>query len=334
MRLPGLNGLPATVAPAPASPEAEAQPAPVGRADGTPPSWCAQLRILLRKRWTVARRDGKAFLSQQVAPVGLVALVMLILTVNVPLSGPAIPMNAALYSGDRAGATAGSDQTQLLHNAPPPSPSPSPPGVAAHLVAHLNTSALSLQRSTAATSAALGTQLLDEYNNHSRHIRMGALVFDDTIHATVGLNLSDATAAAVTALVQPIVEPLVGLCAQRLLPPEPLMRCSPRSRLRSTGPTPAPHCAPPCPAVSGDDAVAAATELIGGAFEPASGEAGSGAGGVLSDNPLGGALGGSTAVAALLPFLPLWAQRLRCRRRRRRRRAPRRSATGRDSGRR
>ena len=141
------------------------------------------------------------------------------------------------------------------------------------------------------TAAALGTQLLDEYNNHSRHIRMGALVFDDTIHATVGLNLSDATAAAVTALVQPIVEPLVGLCAQRLLPPEltdALLAALPpsingsdaRAALRAAVPT-----------VSGDDAVAAATELIGGAFEPASGEAGSGAGGVLP------------VVAALVPVV-------------------------------
>ena len=302
MRLPGLTGLPATVAPAPASPEAEALPAPAGRADGTPPSWCAQLRILLRKRWTVARRDRKAFLSQQVAPVGLVALVMLILTENVPLSGPAIPMNAALYSGDRAGATAGSDQTQLLHNAPPPSPPPSPAaGVAAHLVSHLNTSALSLQSSTAATSAALGTQLLDEYNNHSRHIRMGALVFDDTIHATIGLNLRTPPPPPSPRWFSPSSSLWLDSAPNGCCHRSSLMRCSPRPP-RSTGRDPR-RTARRRSTVSGDDAVAAATSLSAAPSSPPPGEAGSGAGGVLSDDPLGGALGGSTAVAALLPFL-------------------------------
>ena len=60
--------------------------------------WLTTLKLLLWKRLCCMRRDRKAFLSQQILPVALVALAMLVLLINMPLAGPRIEMSAALFS--------------------------------------------------------------------------------------------------------------------------------------------------------------------------------------------------------------------------------------------
>ena len=58
-----------------------------------PLSWTGQVGLLYWKRFTVQRRDLKGFLFAVVAPTLVVALVLLILTVNLNISGPAMEMS-------------------------------------------------------------------------------------------------------------------------------------------------------------------------------------------------------------------------------------------------
>ena len=76
-----------------------------------PPSFGKQMGLLLRKRFTCARRDKKALLSQQLLPVLLVGLVMLILTIKYRRAGPSLRLHAAVF---------GEELTQLVHNAVSP----------------------------------------------------------------------------------------------------------------------------------------------------------------------------------------------------------------------
>ncbi|KAL1523856.1 hypothetical protein AB1Y20_018777 [Prymnesium parvum] len=72
---------------------------------------CRQLLVLLQKRWLCSKRDAKSFFTQQLLPVALVALVMLILGINIPIVGPRIRMDAGLFV----------PRSELVHNIPPAS---------------------------------------------------------------------------------------------------------------------------------------------------------------------------------------------------------------------
>ena len=80
-------------------------------------SSCTQLRTLLRKRLTVATRDPKGFFFQVVLPVLLISLVLLVLTIDVRLSGPPIAMRASLYQDfyrKRSGSARFGEHTEVL----------------------------------------------------------------------------------------------------------------------------------------------------------------------------------------------------------------------------
>jgi hypothetical protein len=89
-----VHNEPSLEPPTPLEDPAEAQ-RPAGRK--TAPKR-KQLAVLLRKRWHVAKRDVRGFLTQQVVPVVLIALVLLILTIEDPRVGPAIRLDASLYT--------------------------------------------------------------------------------------------------------------------------------------------------------------------------------------------------------------------------------------------
>jgi len=70
----------------------------------TPPahqqlSWTQQVGLLYWKRFTVQKRDLKGFTFSVVVPTLVVALVLLILTVDVSLTGPAIEMSPSALGG-------------------------------------------------------------------------------------------------------------------------------------------------------------------------------------------------------------------------------------------
>lgn len=56
-------------------------------------TWTEQVGLLYRKRFTIQKRDLKGFLFSVVVPTLVVALVLLILTVDLSLSGPSIEMS-------------------------------------------------------------------------------------------------------------------------------------------------------------------------------------------------------------------------------------------------
>ena len=63
-----------------------------------PASFSEQVSILFRKRLNVQRRDMKASFFTLALPALLVGLVLLILTVEVPLAGPPLPLSSDLYT--------------------------------------------------------------------------------------------------------------------------------------------------------------------------------------------------------------------------------------------
>ena len=62
-----------------------------------------QLYVLLVKRLTCIRRDLKALITQQLCPIGLVALTLLILTLSDPRVGPPLRMRADVYQRSASG---------------------------------------------------------------------------------------------------------------------------------------------------------------------------------------------------------------------------------------
>ena len=123
-----------------------------------PPSFGKQMGLLLRKRFTCARRDKKALLSQQLLPVLLVGLVMLILTIKYRRAGPSLRLHAAVF---------GEELTQLVHNAEDDSPwLPS--------LEQADAMQLDPYHVGLADSQQVSEYLLDTFNDHSRPPRFGA----------------------------------------------------------------------------------------------------------------------------------------------------------------
>jgi len=145
------------------------------RVDRGPATKRKQLAVLLRKRWHVAKRDVKGFLTQQVLPVVLIALVLLILTIRDPRVGPAIRLDASLYTiGSQA-----VQRTQFVHNVPLNHP----------IMARLNASALSFYP-VEGNSADISRYLLDTYNDHDRDLRIGSLAMPDMLSVNITAALS------------------------------------------------------------------------------------------------------------------------------------------------
>ena len=106
----------------------------------------------------LTRRDKKALLSQQLLPVLLVGLVMLILTIKYRRAGPSLRLHAAVF---------GEELTQLVHNAEDDSPwLPS--------LEQADAMQLDPYHVGLADSQQVSEYLLDTFNDHSRPPRFGA----------------------------------------------------------------------------------------------------------------------------------------------------------------
>ena len=171
----------------------------------TPPSFSKQLGVLLFKRFTCMRRDKKALVSQQLLPLALIALVMMTLTIKYRPAGPAIRMHAALYAGT---------PTQLLHNVDEASP----------LMVQLDPDVVSPAYHGVADSNELSRYMLNTYNDHSRELRMGAWVHNDTLHFELYANYTKDNPAPNTS---GVVSPLLN--AARAVAAGTLLRCAQRA---------------------------------------------------------------------------------------------------------
>jgi len=130
-------------------------------------AWLKTLRLMLWKRMCCTRRDLKTLATQQLMPIGLVCLGLLVLVINVPLAGPRIQMNAALLGGGAI--------SELVTNLPAASP----------LTRQMSSQVLSPKCMDVADSDGLSEYLKHTLLGHGKVPRMGALAVDDELRARV-----------------------------------------------------------------------------------------------------------------------------------------------------
>jgi hypothetical protein len=138
---------------------------------GEPPSFWKQLTVLVSKRWTCTKRDRKALLFQQVLPIGLVALILLILTLEDPRVGPALRMRASIYQRTRWGASSADPPTEFVATEPR----------SYEMLRHFDADALTWMHRSSPHSHNLSRYLLDSYNSHPGSVRMGAAAVRDAL---------------------------------------------------------------------------------------------------------------------------------------------------------
>ena len=144
----------------------------------------------------------------QVLPVALVGLVMLILTIKYRRAGPSLELHAAIFE----------ETTQLVHNAEPSSP----------LLHHMDMTAMDAEAFHVglADSHEVSKYMLDTYNDHSRELRMGAWVHNDTLHFELYANYTaDYPAPNTSGVVGPLLDAVRAVAAGTLL------RCAHRREL-------------------------------------------------------------------------------------------------------
>ncbi|GMH55684.1 hypothetical protein TL16_g01967 [Triparma laevis f. inornata] len=157
-----------------------------GEAEILPANFFGQVKILLRKRLDVQKRDLKASFFMLVLPALLVSLVLLILTLEVPLAGPPMNLSADLYTYTNSKAFKKPAETQILVGGGGGS------GVLGSyreyeafnkLVdgANINERADWEWDESLRTSSDLSQEMLDSYNDHDFALRFGAYALNDTI---------------------------------------------------------------------------------------------------------------------------------------------------------
>lgn len=157
-----------------------------------------QIALLYRKRFVVQRRDLKGFLFQIVLPTLLCALVLLVLTIDVPLAGPPIEMSMSLFQsgidgkgtrtdvvvGGGASLNASADSRRLSVIDDEFNELGSTLNIAYPNAEFVNLG-------NAVSSRDVSQHLLDSYNKHDHNARFGSFVLHDTVNLTVEMNWED-----------------------------------------------------------------------------------------------------------------------------------------------
>jgi len=166
--------------------EVDPEPAVVTQDDLVPISALRQVSLLYMKRLVIQRRDLKGACFMIVLPVVLCGLVLLVLTLDIVLAGPAIDMSMSLYEpnsngfsgptdlvfGGGAAITEGNESQTTLSK----------------LFANFSSSLQYEYPNTnlshvleAKSSSNISQYLLDTYNDRNHNPRYGAFAFRDTI---------------------------------------------------------------------------------------------------------------------------------------------------------
>lgn len=149
-----------------------------------------QVGLLYWKRFVIQRRDITGLFFLVVAPLVLVALVLCILTINVPLAGPAIELSPALYEPVAARGSGSTDvdivggasiKNETLRDEWLVSAFTSFKDILNPLYSLLDFRLIA----GVATSAHLSTHFLDTYNSRDHNIRLAAFAFDDSLESTL-----------------------------------------------------------------------------------------------------------------------------------------------------
>jgi len=150
-----------------------------------PATFSQQFTILLRKRWDVQKRDIKSGFFQLVLPALIVGLVLIILTIDVPLAGPSLELSADLYTWTNSksfkkqafteilsggGSHGGTDAAKRSHER-----------MEVELEPYSNGRIDFEFDPDLTTSTKVSKKLLEEYNDHSHHLRFGSYVFNDSV---------------------------------------------------------------------------------------------------------------------------------------------------------
>ena len=154
----------------------------------TPSSTREQILILFWKRLTIQRRDWKGTFFTVVVPALLVGLVLLVLTISVPLVGPAIKMSPNLFERSNTGETAETDVWVgggILNGTDIEATFESFAESTESQYAHVRTHHQSDSRS----SAHLSQSLLKTINDRNHNMRYGAFAFGDLIPLIITYDL-------------------------------------------------------------------------------------------------------------------------------------------------
>lgn len=155
---------------------------------------CRQVFLLYWKRWVIQRRDIKGSFYLIVVPVILVALVLLILTIDVSSDGPAIEISPALY---RTSSTGGLALTDVVVGAGKTTLGNVTKDAVSEFteleeVLQLRYPHAQLQyQEKISSSGNMSNHLLETYNLKTHNTRLGAFVLRDQISLNVTVNWSE-----------------------------------------------------------------------------------------------------------------------------------------------
>ena len=150
-----------------------------------------QVILLYMKRFLIQRRDLKGAFFMIVLPVLLCGLVLLILTVDIVLAGPAIEMSMSLFQSSVNGVSGLTDVEVGGGGAMTQEAIPR----LSETISNLSTTLHSEYPDTnfvhlvdAKSSSKISQHLLDTYNDHSHNERYGAFALRDTLPLRLNIN--------------------------------------------------------------------------------------------------------------------------------------------------
>lgn len=153
-----------------------------------------QIGLMYWKRATVQKRDIKGTFFAIIVPVVLVALVILVLSASVIVSGPPREISPAMFENSYSAASSGNANTQILVGGGTSAGNPdSVQSKYLFMDSGLSYSYPKAQvkrLEEAKSSVEMSNFLLDTYNNHDHPARFGAFSFEDEVQLNVNLNFS------------------------------------------------------------------------------------------------------------------------------------------------
>jgi len=153
-----------------------------------------QIGLLYWKRVTVQKRDIKGAVFTIIVPVVLVAMVILVLTASIIVSGPPLEMSPALYEKSSGSTTNGNASTQILIAG----------GASDRNQNSVQSQYLFMDSGLSfgypkvdvtrledtKSSSELSNFLLRTYNDHDRPMRFGAFSVDDVVQVNINVNFT------------------------------------------------------------------------------------------------------------------------------------------------
>jgi hypothetical protein len=177
-------------------------------------SW-RQVSVLFWKRISIQQRDLKGTFFAVVLPALLVGLVLLLLTISVPLAGPALELSPDLYRFSNLGGAAVTDiwagggialgdDSSAVDNKFESFRS-------ALTTEYANAEVI--RKSSSLSSQNLSESLLETINSRDHNVRYGGIVFDDIITMVVKSNFTDEDVDAIASLDSSLGRPSIELLA-------------------------------------------------------------------------------------------------------------------------